>query len=115
MLAKIAHSYAIARYGAESFDPLLAPLILGQIDFGPYFVGRDASGNPPDQPTVLHDIFRMDCRGDNGPTYLGVAIRLFAMMSMPRYHVIVGRSLKEPPASEKRGDTMGVEFPFPRR
>jgi hypothetical protein len=115
MLAKIAHSYAIAKYGQEAFKPLLTPLILGRIDFGQYFVGGDASETLPDQLTILHDVFRMDCRRDNGPDYLGVAVRLFAMMGMPRYHVIVGRCLKAGPMSEKRGDTIAVEFPFPRR
>jgi hypothetical protein len=91
MLAKIAHSYAVAEYGIDAFEPLLLPLILGKMDFGPYLVGGDASEPVPDQPAVLHDIFRMDCRRDNGPDYFGVAIRLFAMMGMPRYYVIVGR------------------------
>jgi hypothetical protein len=61
-----------------------------------------------------HDIYRMDCRRDNGPTYLGVALRLFAMVRMPRYHVIVGRRLKEAPPTEKRGDTIAVKLPITR-
>jgi len=112
MLAKIAHSYAIARYGAFSFDPLLPPLIRGESDLAPYLIGGDASAEPPDQPNMLHDIFRMDSRCDDGPTYLGVALRLFAMVGMPRYHVIVGRCLKEGPASEKREDTIAVHLPI---
>jgi hypothetical protein len=114
-LAKIAHSYAMAKYGADSFDPLLPPLILGKTDFGPFLVGGDASEPAPARPGILHDVFRMDCRRDNGPHYFGVSIQLFAMIGMPRYHVIVGRRLKEAPAGEKRGDTIAVEFPFPRR
>jgi hypothetical protein len=115
MLAKIAHCYAIARYGVNSFEPLLPPLILGRIEWGQFLVGGDASAEPPDQADVLHDVYRMDCRRDNGPSFLGVAIRLFAMMGMPRYHVVVGRRLIEAPAAEKRGDTIAVKFPFPRR
>jgi hypothetical protein len=115
MLAKIAHCYAIARFGSDSFEPMLPSLILGRIDWGQLFVGGDASAEPPYQSGILHDVFRMDCRRDNGPDYLGVAIRLFAMMGMPRYHVIVGRRLKEAPVAEKQGDTIAVKFPFPRR
>jgi len=112
MLAKIAHCYAIARFGSDSFEPMLPALILGRIDWGPLFVGGDASAEPPDQADVLHDVFRMDCRRGDGPEYLGLAVRLFAMMGMPRYHVIVGRCLKKPPVTEKRGDTIAVKFPF---
>jgi hypothetical protein len=115
MLAKIAHSYAIAKYGTDSFNPLLPPLIKGENDLAPYLIGGDASAEPPDQPNVLHDIFRVDSRRDNGPTYLGVAVRLFAMVGMPRYHIIVGRRLKEGPASEKSGDTIAVQLPITGR
>jgi hypothetical protein len=91
-------------------------LIKGESDLAPHLVGGDSSPDPPDQPTVLHDIYRMDCRRDNGPTYLGVALRLFAMVRMPRYHVIVGRRLKEAPPAEKRapaleGFSLTPEFP----
>ena len=63
----------------------------------------------------MHDIFRNDCRRDNGPNFLGVSIRLFAFFGMPRYHVIVGSRLKEGPPSEKCGDTIAVELPITRR
>ena len=110
-LAKIAHAYAIAKYGADAFEPLLPPLILGETDTAAYLVGRDGSRDPEAQPKLLHDVCRMDARRDNGLSYLGVAIQLFAMIGMPRYHVIVGQRLKEAPASEKVGGTKAVNIP----
>jgi hypothetical protein len=116
MLAKIAHAWAVAKYGFDSFEPLLPPLILGHFKEAPYLVGGDGSEQQlPDQPEVLHDICRLDCRRDNGPSYFGVAIRLFAMLGMPRYHVIVGRRLKEAALSEKRGNTKAVQLPITPR
>jgi hypothetical protein len=115
MLAKIAHAFTVARYGLGSFDPLLLPLILGTYDQALFLVGGDASGPLPDQPSLLHDVFRLDCRRDNGPTYLSTAIRLFAMVGMPRYHVIVGHRLKEAPPGEKIGDTKAVDLPITAR
>jgi hypothetical protein len=112
MLAKIAHSYAIAKYGQDSFAPLLNDLILSRTDIAPYFVGGDIMEAPPDQAHLLHDVFRNDCRRDNGPPFLGVSIRLFACFGMPRYHVIVGRLLKEGPPGERRGDTIAVKLPI---
>jgi hypothetical protein len=111
MLAKIAHAFTVAKYGIDSFEPLLPPLILGASDAAPFLVGGDASGSPANQPKVLHDIFRMDCHRDDGPVYLSTAIQLFAMIGMPRYHVIVGRRLKEAPPSEKMGLTKAVPIP----
>jgi hypothetical protein len=114
MLAKIAHCYAVARCGADSFEPMLPPLILGKISSAQYFVGGDLSIEPPDQSHLLHDMYPVDCRRDNGPVYLGVALRLFAMIGMPRYHIVVGRRLKQAPITDKPGDIVAVQFPFPR-
>lgn len=115
MLAKIAHAYAVARYGFDSFEPFLPPLIRGDTNLAPQFVGGDGRETPREQPNVLHEIFRLDAQKAGDVPYLGVAIQLFAMIGMPRYHVIVGRRLKEGPASEKRGDTIAVELPIPLR
>jgi hypothetical protein len=111
MLAKIAHSFAVAKYGMDSFAPLLLDLIKCQTDIAPYFVGGEFMEDLPKQSTVLHDVFRNDCRRDDGPTFFGVSIRLFAFMGMPRYHVIVGQLLRPGPAGERRGDTIAVRLP----
>lgn len=93
MLAKIAHSYAFAKCGIQ---PLLLDLILGRAENASYLVGGDHSLTLPDQPNMLHDIFPVSCRLEpSGAKYLLIAIRLFAMMGMPRYHVVVGKQLKQ--------------------
>jgi len=113
MLAKIAHSFAVAKYGQESFSPLLRDLILGRSRAAPFLIGSDMSGAHPDQqPNVLHDISRSDVRRDDGQTFLGVSIRLFAFFGMPRYHVIVGTRMKEGPQHERLGGgTIAVAIP----
>jgi hypothetical protein len=91
MLAKIAHSYAIARFGEASFVPFLPEIILGKSDYAPHFVGGDRSGVPLiDEPNVLHRVYGQAC-DLNGQPYLLVAVRLFAFMGMPRYLVVVGK------------------------
>ena len=94
MLAKIAHVYAVAEFGADTFRPMLPPFILGKIDMVPYVVGGDESGAAlPEFQDGLHHIYRHDCC-TNGVDYLVIAIRLFAILGMPRYHVIVGEAIK---------------------
>jgi hypothetical protein len=92
MLSKIAHSYAVAKFGETSFVPCLPDIILGKSDCAPYFVGGDKSGVPlVDQPNVLHHVYGQACKLNDAP-HLLVAIRLFAFMSMPRYLVVVGKT-----------------------
>jgi hypothetical protein len=96
MLAKIAHSYAYAKCGPDTFDPALPDLILGKNEFAPYFIGGDARGTPPAQPSVLHDVYPMTITiGEGGPKYLSVVIQLFACWNTLRYVVIVGKQLKD--------------------
>ncbi|MBA3075721.1 MAG: HNH endonuclease [Anaerolineae bacterium] len=92
MLAKIAHSFAIANLGEKAFHPLLSDLILGKSITPQYLVGGDVSAILPEQKNVLHDIFLQNCLS-NGIEYTLVGIRLFAFMGMPRYHVVVGEKL----------------------
>ena len=48
MLAKIAHSYAIAKHGrADSFEPVLKKLIRGKSNTPTYYVGGDPIVLPP--------------------------------------------------------------------
>jgi len=89
MLAKIAHSYAIANLGNNAFHPLLLDLILGKSKTPNYLVGGDDLSKLPVQKNILHDIYLQDCLS-NGIMYTLVVIRLFAFMGMPRYHVVVG-------------------------
>ncbi len=92
MLAKIAHSYAIANLGENAFHPLLPDLILGKSLTPQFLVGGDVYSTPSEQNSVLHDIFLQNCLS-NGIEYILVGIQLFAFMGMPRYHVVVGEKL----------------------
>lgn len=90
MLAKIAHSYSIAEFGPNAFSPLLPELVLGNTPLASYLVGGDKSGvQLLDTEPCLHNVYRQDCLS-NGVEYILVAIRLFAFVGMPRYHVVVG-------------------------
>lgn len=85
MLAKIAHSYAVATLRIDGFKPLLREFILEENDqVTTPFVG----GIPEDQPaqTSLHVI-------DMEPhdTLVVVRLRLFAMLGAPTYRVVAGR------------------------
>lgn len=93
MLAKIGHSYAVANLGLGSFRPLLPDLILGKSSTAPYLVGGDASTQPPATEPVLHHVYLQNCL-TRGVEYVLVAIRLFAFVGMPRYHVVVGETVK---------------------
>ena len=91
MLAKIAHSYAIAELGIDAFQPLLLDLILGKTNTSAYLVGGDVSAPPsPEAEPVLHHVYLQNCMRD-GVEYILVAIQLFSFMGMPRYHVVVGK------------------------
>jgi hypothetical protein len=90
MLAKVAHSYAVAELGLGSFSPLLPDLILGKSSSAPFLVGGDASGPSTAAEPDLHNVYLQDCLTDGVP-YILAAIRLFAFAGMPRYHVVVGQ------------------------
>jgi hypothetical protein len=96
MLAKIAHSYAIAEHGQSSFYPMLPPFILGKDSNLPYVVGGDESTPAAQIEQVLHYVTRQDCL-TNGTHYILVAIQLFALFGMPRYHVVVGKKTEQSP------------------
>ena len=94
MLAKIAHSYAVANLGLSGFRPLLPDLILGKSTAAPWLVGGDASEPAPDTEPALHHVYLQNCL-TAGVEYVLVAVRLFAFVGMPRYHVVVGRANTE--------------------
>jgi hypothetical protein len=94
MLAKIAHSYTVAQLGLNAFHPLLPDLILGTSSTPSHLVGGDISAPPPAAAPILHHIYLQNCQ-TAGTEYILVAIQLFSFMGMPRYHVVVGKKLKE--------------------
>lgn len=94
MLAKIAHSYAVANLGLSAFRPLLPDLVLGRSATESYLVGGDVSIPTRETEPFLHHVYLQNCL-TGGVEYILVAIHLFAVIGMPRYHVVVGEKLKE--------------------
>jgi hypothetical protein len=91
MMAKIAHSYAVAELGPDSFRPYLLDLILCRIhelNFALQWIGCEPTVPPP-----TADLFSLKCNKfilPDGKRYVIVHLRLFPFFSTPLYHVIVG-------------------------
>lgn len=110
MLAKIAHSFAMAELGADAFEPLLPDLILGKSETAPYLVGGDATEESSSVELPLHYLGPMYASVDE-VLYLLIAIRLFSKMGMPRYHVVVGRSTQKLSFIQQTSHAKEVKFP----
>jgi hypothetical protein len=89
MLAKIAHSFAVAQVGFHSFRPLLLDLILGRSETASYWVGGDMTVSAPD-PRGLHKMY-CDREIIMGTEYLIAYITLFSYSGTPEYRVVVGK------------------------
>jgi len=94
MLAKIAHSFAVAEVGLDKFKPLLTDLIrTGDLAQMRYVGGVSL------MPTVSADnaLHRLELgyQRVKNKTYLVSRIRLFANYGSPVYSVIVGESLEK--------------------
>jgi hypothetical protein len=94
MLAKIAHSYAVAELGSGTFRPTLRKVIRG-IEPPPgspitailNWVGGDIETPPAAEH--LHDIqWLIETVGE--VNYVVVKLRLFSFMGSPRYRIVVG-------------------------
>ena len=92
MLAKIGHAYAVAEIGFSHFSPLLVDLILGRDDHLGHHIGTETE-NPGSKTTKLHTLALMSARDANGDELIVVNVGLFARLSAPPYHVVVGRPL----------------------
>jgi hypothetical protein len=89
MLAKIAHSFAVARMGINKFNPLLLDLILGRTEVVTHLVGGDLDP-PPAVTDYGHSLdLRPECRV-GGRTFVVATVRLFAQFGAPQYYVVVG-------------------------
>ena len=91
VLAKIAHSYAVARLGLNGFAPLLLDLIHGRrVTNAPELVGSDPE-TPVPASGIVHELHLTP-----HPKFVVVRIRLFASSSiegehsMPVYLVVAG-------------------------
>jgi HNH endonuclease len=91
LLAKIAHSYAVAELGLNSFFPLTLDVILGRTDDISYVVGGSYEIAPrvPDAGHLTSIEYRVDPYMKK--SLIIVNIRLFASIHTPSYHVVVGR------------------------
>lgn len=105
MIAKMAHSTAVAFWGLDSFTPLLPPIIRNQDPNIAYFVGCaeseiDLSASEPGYKMA----FSLMANPDGSDRLLAAYIRLFPWISgTPTYMAIVGRS----------GPTMNGDLPQP--
>jgi hypothetical protein len=90
MLAKIAHSFAVAEWGFHSFRPLLRDLIVGSSQTASYWVG--GTGDP--QPADTGGLHRLELKRELrlGTEYVVCCVRLFANFGAPEYRIVVGTS-----------------------
>ena len=99
LLAKIAHSFAVAELGVSKFDYCLPPLILGRAQNLPDFIGgvtplAPESDNPlcPPEPRVTHMVEHYlnveVIPGMDSKKYLTVVIQLLQKCA-PSYRVVV--------------------------
>jgi hypothetical protein len=89
MLAKIAHSTAVARFERDAFDPLLPAFILRPTKEHLRLIGR---GDPPKiyDPRPVHTLSFGTVATPNG-TFLVAELALFPSLQAPNYKVVVGR------------------------
>jgi hypothetical protein len=91
MLAKIAHSYAVAELGIEGFTPFLTNIILGvETRYLSHFIGGTR-----EIPSASSDVYEVNLstieRTGHRPLFM-VAIRLLSdVQGMPEYRVVVGQ------------------------
>jgi len=90
MLAKIAHAFAVAELGLDSFTPYLIPIIVeGDTSNCAQYIG----GLQYEEPlgAELHEL-SFDSHTCDKPEIVSVKIRLLAPLQTPTYYVAVGRS-----------------------
>lgn len=90
MLAKVAHSYAVARLGIENFRPLLTDIIKGKVQNLAVLIGTETKHH--DAGAHMHTLFLYSLRmkEDSGSLYVAAEVRLFADHNLPKYIVVVG-------------------------
>jgi hypothetical protein len=99
MLAKIAHSFAVAELGLASFTPMLLDLIVRQDRDSIRLIGGEPNLKPAS--SALHEI-GLGYKRSQGKDYVVATIRLFAAQGGPTYHVVVGESRESPISKFRR-------------
>jgi hypothetical protein len=95
LLAKVAYSFAVAKYGYNSFEPFLKEFILGLDEFvGPHFIGGAYSAENLPVESIgsfpgLHEA-RLLTIEFGGRRLLVCRLQLFAPLLAPVYDVVVG-------------------------
>ena len=90
MLAKIAHSFAVAELGVGGIDPFLTDMIRHRdLSNRAGFIGGGEGNEPPSND--LHEL-AFDTAISSEPNVIAVRIRLLGILGTPTYHVAVGRS-----------------------
>ncbi len=99
MLAKVAHTFAAARLGIDSFKPYLPDFILGKNPMkGAQLIGGDGDPTPgqpyipPGKQIMHHQMQLYMLASHNKPTLLAMSIKLFTFTGAPSYQVIVGEA-----------------------
>jgi hypothetical protein len=96
-VAKIAHTFAVARLGLGSFEPWLPPIILGKDPNIGFLVGScDAptasTPLPEGTTTTPHNLALRAMKVDDEPAILVTTVHLFPFAGAPSYNVIVGEA-----------------------
>lgn len=91
MVAKIAHSYAVAMIGLDAFEPFLLDIIKGKADEEVcLYIGGPTEHSGERMKGALHAIrFQVEHFFD-GRRYFAVELKLFAFLGGPSIYVIVG-------------------------
>jgi hypothetical protein len=95
-LAKIAHSYAVAKLGVGMFIPFLTRAVRNEYPMNlSHYVGGQVSQYKPKGMVALHDLSIGLC---SAPAFkselIFVNVRLFAPFSLPSYEIIVGQATR---------------------
>jgi len=91
-LAKIAHSYAVARLGLNGFAPFLDRAVRQE---RPFYLSHYVGGQTipyPIKTDHLHSLHLLSCTVRTGETLVIVRIRLFAVDNLSSYDVVVGQA-----------------------
>lgn len=93
LLAKIAHGFAVALYGIDSFRPLLPDYILDRNLHLLHVIGGTSTEIPLLQPDIdFRYAIHVGFRKIDGKHYVSVLVQLFRYLHLPVYEVIAGEA-----------------------
>lgn len=118
MVAKIAHAYAVAELGIDSFNPLALDVVLNQTEDVGYTVGGTLDDVPPVEGGA--HLLEISYDGIVPNVFIIVGVRLFSSLGAPVYHVVVGNFDFQKPQhvktfheQQRRAATNTKSFPHP--